>query len=102
MPTTMTRRAASDSLARWDIATLREAGAIVACEAHGWMRERGDPHALARALGAARDDPPRGVGSSEAVAAIEDVLGGIGDTCPDCSQPGELEELPRQDLPQIK
>ncbi|MGY4302872.1 hypothetical protein ACVIJ6_000115 [Bradyrhizobium sp. USDA 4369] len=102
MPTTMTRRSASASLERWAIATLREAGAIVACEAHGRMRERGDPHALACALGAARDDPPPGICGSEAVAAIEDVLGGIGDTCPDCAQPSELEELPRQDLPQLK
>ncbi|MGY3454163.1 hypothetical protein [Bradyrhizobium sp. USDA 4353] len=59
------------------------------------MRERGDPHAVARARRAASDDPPRGVFSSEALAAIEDVLGAIGDSCPDCPTPDEPEDLPR-------
>jgi hypothetical protein len=30
-------------------------------------------------------DPPAGVSSDEAVAAVEDVLGSIGDTCPECA-----------------
>ncbi|CAL75958.1 conserved hypothetical protein [Bradyrhizobium sp. ORS 278] len=74
---------------------MREAGAVVECEAHGWMLERGDPHALARALALARHDPPGGVCSPDAVAAIEEALSGIGDTCPDCSRSGDPEEVPR-------
>ncbi|MGJ5180857.1 hypothetical protein ACQR16_22830 [Bradyrhizobium oligotrophicum] len=95
MPMTVTRRAAIRSLEGWAIATLREAGAIVACDEHGWMQDRGDPHALARALGTARDDPPRGVSTSEAIAAIEAIVGAIGDTCPDCRRPREPEDSPR-------
>ncbi|CCE00241.1 hypothetical protein [Bradyrhizobium sp. STM 3809] len=86
MPTSVTRPAIR-SLEGWAIATLQEAGAIVECEEHGWMRERGDPHALARALELARDDPPRGTCSSDAVAAIEQVIAAIGDSCPECSRP---------------
>ncbi|CCD94363.1 conserved hypothetical protein [Bradyrhizobium sp. ORS 375] len=94
MPTLVTRPA-TRSLEGWAIATLREAGAIVECDEHGWMQERGDPHALARARDVARDDPPRGICSSEALAAIEEALAGIGDSCPDCSPSREPEELPR-------
>jgi hypothetical protein len=32
----------------------------------------------------ARQDPPFGILSDEAVAAVKDVLGSIGDTCPEC------------------
>ncbi|NPU65626.1 hypothetical protein HL667_11525 [Bradyrhizobium sp. 83012] len=95
MPTAVTCRSASQRLERWATATLLDAGAIVACEPHGWMLDRGDPQAQAAALRIARDDPPRGVSRSEAVAAIEEVLGAIGDTCPECSGEGEAEEMPR-------
>ncbi|UFZ07274.1 hypothetical protein LQG66_13605 [Bradyrhizobium ontarionense] len=86
MPATTTRRPAIRSLDGWAIATLRETGAIVECEPHGWMREYGDPHARIRALRIGRDDPPPGSSASDAVAAIEKVLAGIGDTCPDCTR----------------
>ncbi|GLH81347.1 hypothetical protein SSBR45G_62560 [Bradyrhizobium sp. SSBR45G] len=92
MPRTVRGRPTTPSLERWATAILREAGAIVECEQHGWMLDRGDPHALARALCAACDDPPRGIRSSEATAAIEDVIAAIGDTCPDCSRPSEAED----------
>ena len=95
MQTTVTRRPAIRSLETWAIAILCETGAIAACERHGWMLDRGDPHALARALRIARDDPPRGFCTSEAIAAIEQAISAIGDTCPDCSRPSEPEELPR-------
>jgi hypothetical protein len=35
-------------------------------------------------LAAARQDPPSGVSPDEAAAAVEDVLGSIGDMCPEC------------------
>lgn len=91
----ITPRPAIRSLQGWATATLLEAGAIVECEQHGWMRERGDPHALMRAVCTARDDPPRGFSNSDAVAAIDDVLRAIGDSCPDCSRQSEPEERPR-------
>jgi len=86
MPATTISRPAIRSLQGWATVTLLEAGAIVECEPHGWMRDQGDPHAAARALRSAHDDPPPGSSVSEAIAAIEQVLGCIGDSCPDCSR----------------
>jgi len=94
MPATVTRRPAIRSLEGWATVTLLEAGAIVECEPHGWMLDRGDPHAAARALRIARDDPPPGIRAPQAIAAIEEVLGSIGDTCPDCSRKDDTR-MPR-------
>jgi hypothetical protein len=44
------RRAAIRTLQGWAISVLVEAGAISECEEHGWMKDRGDPHARERAL----------------------------------------------------
>lgn len=51
------------------------------------MQDRGDPHARERAIEIARQDPPAGFSSEEAVAETRDVLSSIGDTCPECPQP---------------
>lgn len=83
------RRPAIRTLRGWAIAVLQEAAAIRECEEHGWLLDRGDPDARERAIAAARQDPPSDVSSENAVAAIEDVLGSIGDTCPECSPIGE-------------
>ena len=78
------RRPAIRTLQGWAISVLIEAGAVRECDEHGWMQDRGDPDARLRALAVARRDPPSGVSQEEAVAAIEDVLGSIADTCPEC------------------
>ncbi len=78
------RRPAHRSLRGWAIAVLLGTETIRECEHHGYMRERGDPHARQRALEIARHHPPIGHSASEAVAAIEDVLHATGDTCPGC------------------
>ena len=78
------RRPAIRTLRGWAIYVLQEAGAIRACEEHGWMQERADPHARERAFDAARRDPPAGVSPDEATAEVRDVLESIGDTCPEC------------------
>jgi hypothetical protein len=78
------RRSTIWTLRGWVISVLQEAGAIHECEEHGWMQDRADPHARERAFVIARDDPPSGVSSEEAIAALNDVLNSIGDTCPDC------------------
>jgi hypothetical protein len=81
---TKERRPAIRTLRGWAIGALQEAGAIRECEEHGWMRDRGDPHARDRALLRARHEPPLGVSPDEAVAAVRGVLDTIGDTCPEC------------------
>jgi hypothetical protein len=44
------QRAAIRTLRGWAISVLLDAGAIRECEEHGWMIDRGDPHARDRAL----------------------------------------------------
>jgi hypothetical protein len=78
------RRPAFRTIEGWARSVLFEAGAIRECEEHGWANDRADPHARERALLVARQDPPFGVSPEEAVAALEDLLGSIGDTCPEC------------------
>jgi hypothetical protein len=82
---TRERRPATRTMRGWAIDALQEAGAIRECETHGWMQDRADPHARARALDIARADPPAGVSPDAAAAEIRDVLNSIGDTCPECS-----------------
>jgi hypothetical protein len=79
------RRPAIRTLRGYAISLLQEAGAIRECEEHGWMQDCADPHARERALGVASQDPPHGVSSEVAVAAVHDVLDSIGDVCPECS-----------------
>jgi hypothetical protein len=78
------RRPAIRTLHGWSISVLNEAGAIRECEEHGWMQDRADPHARERTFDIARQDPPPGVSSQAAAAAIDEVLDSIGDTCPEC------------------
>jgi hypothetical protein len=82
----MTResRPAIRTLRGWATSVLQEAGAIRECEEHGWMQDRADPHARERAFDFARRNPPAGVSSEAAAAAITEALDGIGDTCPEC------------------
>ena len=78
------RRPAVRMLRGWALAIVQEAGAIHECEEHGWAQDRADPHARERAFDIARQDPPSGFSPEEAVTEIGDVLGSIGDTCPEC------------------
>jgi len=83
----MTRQPATRNLLGWAISVLREAGAVRDCEEHGWMQDRADPHARERAFDIARNHSPAGLSSAAAAAAINEVLDGIGDTCPECPPP---------------
>lgn len=84
MLTTKERPGAIRTLRGWAIHVLKEAGAIRECEEHGWAQDRSDPHARARAVELARQDPPDGISPDEAVSEVRDVLNSIGDTCPEC------------------
>jgi hypothetical protein len=81
---TKKRRPAIRTLRGWAISVLQEAGAIRECEEHGWLQDRADPDARARALDIAGQHPPAGVSRDEAIAEIKEVLDSIGDTCPEC------------------
>lgn len=85
---TRERRPAIRTLRGWAINLLQEAGAICECEEHGWAKGRGDPHALARAIDLARQEPPDSISADQAVAEINDVLDSIGDSCPECPDEG--------------
>ena len=84
MLTTKERRPAFRTIEGWARLVLLEAGAIRECEEHGWAKDGADPHARERAIVCARQDPPPGIPPEEAAAAVEDVLGSTGDTCPEC------------------
>jgi len=72
------------SVEGWALGTLIEHGAVRECEHHGHALDRGDPDARNRAREAAWNHPFQGASPEECLAAIDDVLRGIGDTCPDC------------------
>ena len=84
MLTTKHRRPAIRTLRGWAINVLNEAGAIRECEDHGWMQDRGDPHARDRAFAVARQDPPPDLSPDAAKMVAAEVLDSIGDTCPEC------------------
>jgi hypothetical protein len=67
----------------WALGTLIEQGAVVECDLHGHRRDR-DPDAWNRAREEAWRNPFRGATPETCLAAIEGVMCGIGDTCPDC------------------
>ena len=71
---TKERRPAIRTLRGWAISILQEAGAIRECEEHGWMQDRADPHARARAFVVQPDGiRRRGARPDEAVAEVCDV-----------------------------
>ena len=78
------RRPAVRALRGWAISVLQDAGAIREREEHGWMKDRADLYSREMALMVACQDPPFGFSPDEALAAVEDVLGAIGDICPEC------------------
>jgi hypothetical protein len=78
------RRPAIGTLRGWAISVLQEAGAIRVCEEHGWMQDRADPDARARAVDIGGQHPPARVSRDEAIAEIQEVLDSIGDSCPEC------------------
>jgi hypothetical protein len=72
------------TLRGWALGVLLEAHATRECDQHGHMKDRADPHALEHAHEIARQLPFPGTSPDHAIAAIDDVMQSIGDTCPDC------------------
>ncbi|BBC01056.1 hypothetical protein ABIF38_007407 [Bradyrhizobium japonicum] len=77
-------RPAYRSLEGWALGMLIEHHAVKECEHHGHALDRSDPDARNRAREAAWSQPFSGATPEECRAAIDEVLRGIGDSCPDC------------------
>lgn len=73
------------TLRGWAIGTLLEAHAIKECHEHGHVRDRSDPEAWLHASEHAAAHPYPGTSSEQAVAALDEVMRSIGDTCPECN-----------------
>jgi len=81
---TKERRPDFRSVDRWATKLLLEASAIHECHEHGWAKDQTDPHAREQAFRIAREEPLAGLSPKEAVAAVQEVLDTVGDTCPEC------------------
>jgi hypothetical protein len=69
----------------WALGILIEQGAVTECEDHGHRRDRSDPDAWNRAREEARVSPFPGATPAASVAAVNEVMTSIGDSCPDCA-----------------
>ena len=68
---------------RWATSLLLETGAIHKCDQHGWAKADRPP-CPARGAPDCPEEPLAGLSPDQAVAAVREVLEGIGDTCPEC------------------
>jgi len=82
--TSATSRPTYRTLHGWALGTLIDHGAVTECDHHGHRRDRADPDAWKRARMAAWNSPFPGQTPEACVQAMEEVLRGLGDTCPDC------------------
>ena len=78
------KRPAYRTLSGWALGVLVEQHAITECDHHGHRRSRSDPDAWNRAREEAWRNPFPGANPEACIAAMEDILGSIGDTCPEC------------------
>ena len=77
-------RPAYRSLEGWALGVLIEQQAVAECEYHGHRRDRSDPDAWNRAREEAWRNPFPGATPETCIAALEEVMQSVGDTCPDC------------------
>jgi hypothetical protein len=84
MPAEAGRRPAYRTLRGWALGTLIDQGAVQECDHHGHRRDRSDPESWNQAREAAQHSPFPGTTPEESVAALDEVMRGMGDSCPDC------------------
>src|SRR5438105_408046 len=77
-------RPAYRTLQGWALGILIEQGAVEECEYHGHRRDRSDPDAWNGAREEAWRNPFSGTTAEACIAAIDEVMRSVGDTCPDC------------------
>jgi hypothetical protein len=79
-----TSRTAYRSLEGWALGVLIEQQAVTECDHHGHRRDRSDPEAWNRAREEAWRNPFPGATPEACIAAMDEVMRSIGDSCPDC------------------
>jgi hypothetical protein len=72
------------TLQGWALGTLIAQGAVGECPHHGHRVDLADPDAWNQAREEAWRYPFPGATPEACLSALEEVLRGIGDTCPDC------------------
>ena len=77
-------RPAYKTLEGWALAVLIDNHAVVECSEHGHRKDRADPEAWNRAREEAWRNPFPGKSPEMCLAALDEVMHSIGDTCPDC------------------
>ena|SRR6476661_5929919 len=77
-------RPAYRTLRGWALGTLIDQGAVLECPEHGHRIDRADPDAFYRAREEAWRNPFPGATPEVCLAALEEEMSGIGNTCPDC------------------
>ncbi|SDF02357.1 hypothetical protein SAMN05216337_104286 [Bradyrhizobium brasilense] len=77
-------RPAYRTLQGWALGTLIEQAAVKECDHHGHRIDRADPAAWNRAREEAWRNPFPGATPEACIAAMDEIMRGIGDSCPDC------------------
>ena len=77
-------RPAYRTLQGWALGTLIEHGAVKECEHHGHRVDGADPEAWNRAREEAWRNPYAGATPEACIAAMDEIMRSIGDSCPDC------------------
>jgi hypothetical protein len=77
-------RLAYRTLHGWALGTLIENGAVSECADHGHRRDNTDPDTWNHAREEAWCNPFPGASPEECLAAMDEIMRSIGDSCPDC------------------
>jgi hypothetical protein len=72
------------TLQGWALGTLIESHAISECADHGHRRDLSDPDAWNRAREEAWRNPFPGATPEDCIAAIDEIMRSVGDSCPEC------------------
>jgi hypothetical protein len=79
------RREPYRSLRGWAVGLLLDTGVLRECVDHSHLCDATDPEAWRRARQIASEHPFKGASPAEAVAAVEDIMRSVGDSCPECN-----------------
>jgi hypothetical protein len=83
-PASPPSRPAYRTIEGWALGTLIDHGAVAECDDHGHRKDCSDPDAWNRAREEAWRHPFAGATPEACLSALDEVMGSIGETCPDC------------------